>query len=46
MIIDGGTSSLNRSEEFSQRRHVKMIARSQEVSADELLGLDRKDAME
>jgi len=46
MIIDGGTSGLNRGKEFSQCGYVEVITRSQEVSADEFLGLDGKNAME
>ena len=46
MVIDGGASGLNRGQEFPQSGHVEMIARSQQVSADEVLGLDRKNAME
>ena len=46
MIVDGGASGLDRGQEFAQRGHIEMIARSQEVSPDEVLGFDRKDAME
>ena len=46
MIIDGGASGLDRGQEFAERGHIEMIARGQEVSPDEVLGLDRKDAME
>ena len=46
MVVDGGASGLDRGQEFAQRGHIEMIAGSQEVSPDEVLGLDRKDAME
>ena len=46
MIIDGGASGLDRGQEFAKRRHIEMVACSQEMSPDEVLGLDRKDAME
>ena len=46
MIIDGGASGLDRGQEFAERGHIEMIACGQEVSPDEVLGLDRKDAME
>ena len=46
MITDGGASGLDRGQEFAKRRHIEMLARSQEMSADEVVGFDRKDAME
>ena len=46
MIVDGRASGLDRGQEFPQRGHIEMIAGSQKVPPDQLLGLDRKDAME
>ena len=46
MIVDGGASVLDRGQKFAERGHIEMIGRGQEVSPDEVVGFDRKDAME
>ena len=42
MVIDAGASGLDRDQEFPESGNIEMIASSQEVSSNEVLGLDRK----
>src|SRR4029450_10025274 len=46
MIIDCGALHLDRGQEFAEGGHIQMISSSHEMSPDEVLGLDRKNAME
>ena len=46
MVIDAGAAGLDRDQEFPQSCHIEMIASSQDVSPNEVLGLNRKHAME